>query len=190
VAVEIRIRSFEFRSVGDRIHRYAIGAPRTRHIMRALSVDTPWSDAGTTGGFANSKLREVMNSRVYKAIPMQIRSILKSVLVPSTVGDNKSEITSSACYVYAPAYVEVYKTSTEPYVNEGSTIPYMVDDKSRMKMDTTGSYRRWWTRSPKIYGSGSLDYVWGFSETGAVLSTSYSYAASSVRNYMLIQFSI
>jgi len=155
-----------------------------------LSVDTPWSDTGTTGGFANSKLREVMNSRVYKAIPMQIRSILKSVLVPSTVGDNKSEITSSACYVYAPAYVEVYKTSTEPYVNEGSTIPYMVDDKSRMKMDTTGSYRRWWTRSPKIYGSGSLDYVWGFSETGAVLSTSYSYAASSVRNYMLIQFSI
>lgn len=144
------------------------------------------SNNTTTGGWANSELNRFLNTRLYNAIPTQIKSLIKQVTVYSSIGNQSTEVSSSECYVYVPAIIELSKASTfnaEPYIYEGSTISYMVTNEDRKRAYVDGGYNSYWTRSPNVQypnymyqiNSDGSDYGYtnSYNEAGILLEISF-----------------
>ena len=94
---------------------------------------------------------------------MQIRSLIKQVKVPSSVGDASSEVETSDCYITIPACIEVDPTmTTSPYTNEGSSISYMTTNESRIRAFSNGVANEYWLRSP----NASNKYVYSVGKYG------------------------
>ena len=130
-----------------------------------------WNESNTNdGGWASSSLNTSLNTRLYNAMPTQIRELLKKVIVYSNDGLGNSEpcyteVTSSGCYITIPALIEVDPTQTsEPYNSEGTSISYMTTNDARKRAFDGGNYNAYWTRSPNI---GYANYVWRVDEGGA-----------------------
>ena len=118
------------------------------------------------GGWASCTLNRSLNSRLYNAMPIQIRTLLKKVIVYSSVGQMSLELSSSNCYITIPALVEVDSTKNEePYNNEGTAISYMATNTARKRAFTSGDYNAYWLRSPNI---DYANYIWRVDENGAV----------------------
>jgi hypothetical protein len=121
------------------------------------------------GGWANSELNRALNTRLYNAIPSQIRALMKNVIVYSSIGQMSSELSSSNCYITIPALIELDPTQTsEPYNSEGTTIEYMTSNSSRRRAFDGGDYNAYWTRSPN---AGYANYVWRVEADGQTGST-------------------
>lgn len=124
--------------------------------------------SSNTGGWGKADLNLFLNSRLYKAIPMQIRSLIKQVKVPSSVGDASSEVETSDCYITIPACIEVDPTmTTSPYTNEGSSISYMTTNESRIRAFSNGVANEYWLRSPNasnkyVYSVGAYGDLNGY----------------------------
>lgn len=131
-----------------------------------------WNSSNTNdGGWASSKLRQSLNDRLYNAMPTQIRSLMKNVLVYSNDGITSSsgsfytEVTSSGCYITIPALIEVDPTqNSEPYNSEGSSISYMASNSARKRAFRDGDYNDYWLRSPN---ASYANYVWRVDSSGA-----------------------
>jgi hypothetical protein len=118
------------------------------------------------GGWANSTLNKSLNTRLYAAMPTQIRGLLKKVIVYSSIGQMSSELSSSDCYITIPAIVELDPTQTsEPYNSEGKSISYLINPPSRKRSFDGGNYTGYWTRSPNVEYA---NYIWRVDENGAV----------------------
>lgn len=110
------------------------------------------------GGWAESELNKSLNTRLYNAMPTQIKALLKQVIVYSSVGGMSTELSSSDCYIAIPALIEVDPTQTaEPYNSEGTSISYLNTNDSRKRAFDGGDYYDYWTRSPNI---GYSSYIW------------------------------
>ena len=123
-----------------------------------------WNATGTNdGGWAESELNKSLNSRLYNAMPTQIKSLLKQVIVYSNDGIGNSnpyynEVTPSNCYITIPALIEVDPTRTsEPYNSEGTSISYLSTNDSRKRAFDGGDYNAYWLRTPTI---GYTSYIW------------------------------
>ena len=118
-----------------------------------------WNTTNTNdGGWAESSLNASLNTRLYNAMPTQIRELLKKVIVHSSAGAMSYELTSSDCYITIPALIEVDPTKTsEPYNSEGTPISYLSTNDSRKRAFDGGDYNAYWLRSPNI---GYASYVW------------------------------
>ena len=128
-----------------------------------------WNTSATNdGGWAMSALKKSLNTRLYNAIPTQIKLLMKQVIVYSNDGitnasvtPNKyyTEVTSSNCYIYIPSILEVDPTQNiEPYNSEGSNISYMAQPVVRKRAFDGGDYNDYWLRSPSTHNWS--DYVW------------------------------
>ena len=126
-----------------------------------------WNNSNVnTGGWANSALNNSLNTRLYNAMPSQIRELLQKVIVHSSIGQMSSELSSSDCYITIPALVEVDSTKTnEPYNSEGTSISYLNTNNSRKRAHDGGDYNGYWLRSPNV---DYANYVWRVDEQGAV----------------------
>lgn len=132
-----------------------------------------WNTTNTNdGGWAESSLNTSLNTRLYNAMPTQIKSLLKQVIVYSNDGIDNSiaphyqEVTSSNCYITIPALIEVDSSQTsEPYNSEGTSISYMSNNTARKRAFDSGDYSAYWLRSPNV---GYVNYVWRVDENGAV----------------------
>ncbi len=132
-----------------------------------------WNPTSTnTGGWASSTLNTSLNTRLYNAMPIQIKQLLKRVIVKSNDGlDNDSaphyqEVTDSNCYITVPALIEVDSSkTTEPYNSEGIAISYMSNNTARKRAFDGGDYYAYWTRSPNV---AYPNYVWSVDANGAV----------------------
>lgn len=132
-----------------------------------------WNPTSTnTGGWASSALNTSLNTRLYNAMPIQIKQLLKKVIVKSNDGlDNDSaphyqEVTDSNCYITVPALIEVDSSkTTEPYNSEGIAISYMSNNTARKRAFDGGDYYAYWTRSPNV---AYPNYVWSVDANGAV----------------------
>ncbi len=124
-----------------------------------------WNSSTTNaGGFANSELNKSLNTRLYNAMPTQIKQLLKRVVVYSSIGQMSSELSSSNCYITIPALIELDPTQTsEPYNSEGTSISYLSTNTSRKRTFDGGDYNAYWTRSPNV---GYASYVWRVDENG------------------------
>jgi hypothetical protein len=134
-----------------------------------LSRTKMWNKSNTNdGGWAESELNKSLNTRLYNAMPTQIKSLLKQMIVYSGdgIGDSEpyyTEVTSSNCYITIPALIEVDPTRTiEPYNSEGTTISYLNTNDSRKRAFDGGDYSAYWLRTPTV---GYANYIWRV-ETG------------------------
>lgn len=111
-----------------------------------------------TGGWASSDLNLALNTRLYNAMPNQIKALLKKVIVYSSIGQMSTELSSSNCYITIPALIEVDPTQTsEPYNSEGTSISYLSNNASRKRAFDGGDYAAYWLRSPNV---GYANYIW------------------------------
>ena len=126
-----------------------------------------WNTANVnSGGWANSELNSSLNTRLYNAMPIQIRQLLKRVIVYSSVGNMNDELSSSNCYITIPALIEVDPTKTsEPYNSEGVSVSYLTTNDSRKRTFDNGDYNAYWLRSPNV---DYANYVWRVDENGQV----------------------
>jgi hypothetical protein len=142
------------------------------HLLdRKMKYNTNNTNAG---GWADSNLNKVLNSRFYNAIPVQIRLMLKKMCVLSTIGQMSTEVSESGCYVNIPSVYDVDSNETA-YKNElysgASTITTMATNKQRIREyrhgynnDNVDAYDSYWLRSPNTYNSS---YVWSVNENYA-----------------------
>jgi len=149
-----------------------------------LGRNKVWNTANTnSGGWANSAINSSLNNRLYKAIPTQIRSLVKQCRVPASVGDKSTEIVTSDCYIAIPSVFEVDPTmSTEPYVNEGTTISYMTTNDARIRKYDDGTAGNYWTRSANVAYS---NYVFRVNADGSL----YGYSSPNYEAGVLIEIS-
>ena len=130
-----------------------------------------WNTSNTNdGGWAGAWLNRSLNTRLYNAMPTQIKQLLKKVIVRSNdgIGDSDpyyNEVTSSNCYITIPALIEVDPTRTvEPYNSEGTSISYLSTNDSRKRAFDGGDYCGYWLRTPT---TGYQNYIWRVDESGA-----------------------
>ena len=117
-----------------------------------------------TGGWANSELNASLNKRLYNAMPVQIKALLKKVIVYSSIGQMSTELSSSDCYITIPAAIEMDSTmSSEPYNSEGTAISYLSTNDSRKRAFDGGDYSAYWTRSPNV---SYENYIYRVDESG------------------------
>ena len=138
-----------------------------------LSRKKKWNNtSGNTGGWANSALNRYLNNRLYNAMPPQIKALMKQVMISSSIGGGSSELSTSNCYITAPALIEVYPKGTwgEPYNSEGVAISYMSQPANIKRAFANGEYFDYWTRSPYV-GSSNV-YVYRIDKNGEPQSIS------------------
>ena len=132
-----------------------------------------WNATNTNdGGWAESELNKSLNTRLYSAMPTQIKLLMKQVIVYSNDGRTNTsvtpnqyytEVTPSNCYITIPAIIEVDSSqNAEPYNSEGTAISYMVNNDARKRAFDGGDYNAYWLRSPS---TGWANYIWRV-ETG------------------------
>jgi hypothetical protein len=152
-----------------------------------LTLPKPYNaQAGNAGGWASSTLRNYLNNRIYNAIPVQWKQLLKEVVVSSTSGNGSNTITSSNCYIFIPSVSEIYPSrNTIPYSNEGTIISHMAEESYRKCYDANGEAVAYWTRSPFVGSSGI--YVCTIKNDGHVQDIN---ATNSNTPYVRIMFTI
>ena len=130
-----------------------------------LGRTSKWNNSNVnTDGWASSTLNTALNTRLYSAMPNQIRELLKKVIVYSSVGQMSTELSSSDCYITIPALIEVDPTQTsEPYNSEGTSISYLSTNASRKRAFDGGDYSAYWLRSPNV---SYANYIWRVDENG------------------------
>lgn len=144
------------------------------------------TQSGNAGGWSASTLRSYLNNRIYNAIPIQWKQLLKEVVVSSTAGNGSNTITGSNCYIFIPSVSEIHPTKNIiPYSNEGTIISHMAEEQHRKCYDANGNSVQYWTRSPYVGSSGV--YVCTIKNDGSVQDIT---AANSTAPYVRIMFTI
>lgn len=127
-----------------------------------------WNTTNTNdGGWAESELNKSLNTRLYSAMPTQIKLLMKQVIVYSNDGITNTsatpnqyytEVTPSNCYITIPAIIEVDSSqNAEPFNSEGTAISYMSNNDARKRAFDGGDYNAYWLRSPS---TGWANYIW------------------------------
>lgn len=146
-----------------------------------------WNSTSTTeGGWGNSKLNKVLNSRLYKALPVQMRSIIKQVKVPSSLGNKSTEVGTSDCYIAIPSVFEVDASkNTAPYDSEtmAGTFSIMGGNSDRIRYYEDGTTGAYWLRSPDI---GYTGYPWHVNDSG--VTTSFKGASNHLGVLIMLSF--
>ena len=86
-----------------------------------------------SGGWHSMAAYVVENERVYKAMPVQWRTIIKKVKVNAKEKNGTSNVVTSETYLYPPARVEMDGTTDTLYTGEGYHIPWFVSNATRVK---------------------------------------------------------
>ena len=133
-----------------------------------------WNYSNTNdGGWAKCELNKSLNTRLYNAMPTQIKALLKKVIVYSNDGLTNTnvtpnqyytEVTPSDCYITIPAIIELDSAmNSEPYNSEGVAISYLNTNDSRKRSFDGGDYHAYWTRTPSINWE---NYIYRVESTG------------------------
>ena len=132
-----------------------------------------------TGGWAECSLNTKLNTRIINAIPLQYKQLIKQVQVPSSVGNKSMDISTSDCYIFIPSAIEVEPSMTnEPYIYEGTSIPYLTTNESRICAYEDGTPGIYLLRSPNAaYNS----YYYRVDESGGLYGYYYAYTEGGVR---------
>ena len=151
-----------------------------------LDRTAQWNNTNTSiGGWKDSSLNNLLNTRLYKAFPSQIRALLKQCRIPSSIGNKSTEIDVANCYIAIPSAIELDPTKTsEPYINEGfPTISYMTTNEARMRMYNGGVEPiQYWTRSPNV---DYEYYIYSINTSGVL----YGYNTPTTKYGVLIEIS-
>ena len=144
-----------------------------------LSCMKPWNKVGNnTGGWGASSLNALLNERLFNAFPQQLKSLIKQVEIPSSMGNKSTEVETSDCYITVPACIEVDPTMvSEPYINEGSPISYLSTNETRIRTFNNGDQGTYWLRSPNASYS---NYVYRVNADGSMYGFTTPYYTSGI----------
>lgn len=108
------------------------------------------------GGWKDSLMREWLNDRFYKALPIEWQSVIKPVEITSTTGQQSTAISQSYDKIYLPATVEIGGSTATGYISEigaagqantaDGKIPWFTSNAKRVKF------------KGKIFDYGGLSY--------------------------------
>lgn len=85
------------------------------------------------GGWPVTDMRNFLNTRVLRALPIDCRSALRLVTIKSSAGSGSSEIVYSQDYLFAPSYTEMGGTTSIPYTEEGAHFGWYNSNEFRVK---------------------------------------------------------
>ena len=141
----------------DRLCNFALLG--THLLDRNMLYNNSNSNAG---GWAASKLNAFLNTRMYNALPSQIKAIAKKVKVNSTSGGKSTEMSKppAECYIFIPCAKEMnYQDGTYFPISEGTIISYIANDpisgrsENEMRMrrrDGATKAESYFLRSPTV----------------------------------------
>ncbi|WP_147354412.1 DUF6273 domain-containing protein [Clostridium sp. AF22-10] len=136
------------------------------------------STSSNTGGWAAMNLNAFLNERFYKAIPVQWRQLIKQVKIQSSNGQKSTETSTSNCYIAIPSAYEVDGSMNfEPYSYEGSPIPFITSDATRLRKTNDDIAVSYWLRSPNVM---SNTYLYGVNADGSLSGYKYANGESYV----------
>lgn len=137
------------------------------------------NSSSNSGGWSQSSLNLKLNTRIINSIPLQFKQLIKQVQIPSSIGNRSVEISTSNCYIAIPSVIEVEPSMTsEPYVYEGTSIPYLTTNQSRICRYSDGTAGSYWLRSPNVsYDS----YFYRVDDGGGLYGYYYAYNEGGVR---------
>ena len=146
------------------------------HVLaNSMQLNTTSSNAG---GWAAMNLNSFLNERFYKSIPVQWRQLIKQVKIQSSNGQKSTETSTSNCYIAIPAAYEVDGSMNfEPYSYEGSPIPFITSDATRLRKTTDDVAVSYWLRSPNVM---SNTYLYGVNADGSLSGYKYANGESYV----------
>lgn len=111
------------------------------------------------GGWAQTELRQWLNSRVLDAWPDIWRQLFLTVNVISSEGENSTEIVKTQDVMWVPTYKALgYAASSAPYAQESEAVfNLFTTQSSRVKSlnNGEGAACNYWTSSPYYSASGS-----------------------------------
>ena len=168
-------------------HRYYLSDNRNEMCSFSLLADNLlgrkmiWNISDTNdGGWASSTLNAILNSRLYNALPVQIKLLMKRMIVKSNDGIGTAmpyytDITESNCYITIPSVFDVDPSNaSEPYISETvqGTISSMTSSSARKRTFDDGEYGYYWLRSPftsnALNGTTWRSYVWAVKDDGSL----------------------
>lgn len=85
------------------------------------------------GGWNESQMRSFLNDKVYNALPLKWKQLIKKVKINASAGDKSQEIVISEDYLYLPSEIEINGNKNSPYIDEGAIIPWFTTSLSRIK---------------------------------------------------------
>ena len=152
----------------DRSKETMVSLVASHLLDREMKYNTTNTNAG---GWAESNLNKVLNTRFYNAVPVQVRVLLKKMCVLSTIGQGSTAISESGCYINIPSVYDVDSNETD-YRSElysgATTIQSMSTQQNRRREfrygfdnDNIDAYESYWLRSPNI---AYTSYVWDVNE--------------------------
>lgn len=181
VASPHEIWRFEF--CGANRYRYTGGTSKKsgmsficNHLLNLKHSINPTNT--NTGGWAESSMRQLANTRIYNAFPVEWQAAIGKVRINSTTGSQSAEsIVTSEDYIYLASVTEVCNKQDAPYPSEGEYIPWYTSFQSRLKWK--GRIVR---EDAKIY-SGAVDPT---TESSDVVSGDIWYISSITQKYMFV----
>lgn len=132
------------------------------HTLRTKKILSP---RGTNaGGWAETSLRDWLNTRFYNGLPQFMKQLVKKVRVSSSIGDKSEEISESNNYVYIPSVIEWKhdiernrttedgrtEVTNEPFNSEDAPISFITKAADRIRKDYTDIAVEHITRSPSM----------------------------------------
>ena len=183
----------------DRSKETSVSLIASHLLDRKMQYNTANTNAG---GWAESNLNKVLNTRFYNAVPVKIKSLLKKMNVLSTIGQGSSTVSESGCYINIPSVYDVDSEETN-YKNElysgATTIQSMSTQQSRRREfrygfdnDNIDAYESYWLRSPNFTYAGNTNYVWNVNEnysTDTNKGTTSGFNTASSNHGVLIEIS-
>ena len=102
------------------------------HLLgdRKMNMNTSNTNVG---GWEECWMRTFLNTRIKAALPTVWQSMLKQTKINASAGNKLTEIVISDDYVFLPSTTEMSNNNQEPYVSEGSYIPWFTSDILRLK---------------------------------------------------------
>jgi hypothetical protein len=85
------------------------------------------------GGWDSSLMRTFANTRIYNALPISWRSIIKKVRIVASEGNQSTSTITSEDYIYLPCLSEMGGSTSTPYDEEGTAISWFTGDNVRLK---------------------------------------------------------
>lgn len=136
--------------------------------------------SSNSGGYANMTIRSWLNTRLYNALSVEWKQLIKLAKIASSVGNQSTEVTTSDNYFYLPSVYELSPEGDmeqEPYTNEGTHIEFFTNASSRIRKSSDGKAQSYWTRSPNVSYNG---YFFRVEENGALSGYDYPYTAYGI----------
>ena len=147
------------------------------HILRnKQTMHDPNESGGSSsniGGWGVAPARTWLNNRFYNGLPLWMKQLIKPVSVKYSQGNGSTTVASCDCYIYLPAYAELFNDSTSsivPYKNEEiitpSLISYMENANDRVRVDHLGNAVAYTTRSASDYVNAKEKYFYAVTSSG------------------------